>query len=302
MPSPSNPNPDGACIGHCDCGAVPCGEYLWDWRNGSQLTDWIIKSHIGGPNGLDNPAISGFFVDDFWCSDIVNGTGSCGDPVQGPTEVEAHSQVDMGLSDQDVADITNAWLAGFTAVQQAILDRGAYTWSLIPGQDNANAEPLIVNKDNCLRLMQRACSATDTPYRDAPLLHGVNFDANGNLTTLDADIAAFLLMRGPWAWTGAGYGISCDASSLRVPALTHSHLLLSHSPSFSSRYWGMSWPTGRTWNSSNVPVSRPPQFDVDYGEPLDANCLPSAADANVFVRRFSHHTAQLNCTDYTALV
>ena len=117
--------------------------------------------------------------------------------------------------------------------------------------------------------MLRACSATDTPYRDAPLLHGVNFDANGNLTTLDADIAAFLLMRGPWAWTGAGY-------------------------------WGMSWPTGRTWNSSNVPVARPPQFDVDYGAPLDANCLPLATDTNVFVRRFAHRTAQLNCTDYTA--
>jgi hypothetical protein len=23
VPSPSNPNPDGACVGHCDCGAVP---------------------------------------------------------------------------------------------------------------------------------------------------------------------------------------------------------------------------------------------------------------------------------------
>lgn len=30
VPSPSNPNPDGACVGHCYCGdATPCGEYLW---------------------------------------------------------------------------------------------------------------------------------------------------------------------------------------------------------------------------------------------------------------------------------
>ena len=201
VPSPSNPNPDGACVGHCDCGSVPCGEYLFDWRN-SSVGPWIIAHHLGGPNGLDNAAISGFFIDDFWCSNIINGTGNCGDPVQGPTEIDPHSQEDMGLSDQDIADITTGWLAGMTAAQQAILDRGAYTWSLIPGQDNANAEPLIVNQGNCREHMVRSCTSTDTPWRDAPLLHGVNFDASGNLTTIDADIASFLLMRGPWAWTG----------------------------------------------------------------------------------------------------
>ena len=169
VPSPSNPNPDGACVGNCDCGAVPCGEYLWDWRN-SSVAPWIIANHIGGPNGLDNAAISGYFIDDFWCSNIVNGTGACGDPVQGPTEIDAHSQADMGLSDQDIADITNGWLAGMTAAQQAILDRGAYTWSLIPGQDNANAEPVIVNKDNCRAHMLRAPSLRRlTPALLSPL-------------------------------------------------------------------------------------------------------------------------------------
>ena len=117
--------------------------------------------------------------------------------------------------------------------------------------------------------MLRACSSTDTPYRSVPLLHGVNIDASGNLTSLDADIASFLLMRGPWAWTGAGM-------------------------------WGMSWPTGRTWNSSNLPVSRPPQFDFDYGTPLDEHCFEAGAGSNIFFRRYTHRTPQLNCTAYTA--
>ncbi len=74
---------------------------------------------------------------DFWCSNLINGTGACTDPVQGPTEIDAcvqpkgaamvsscdvllalvtrsplpsspcsHSQEDMGLSDNDIADIT----------------------------------------------------------------------------------------------------------------------------------------------------------------------------------------------------
>ena len=56
---------------------------------------------------------------------------------------------------------------------------------------------------------------------------------------LEADIAAFLLMRGPWAWVGAGV-------------------------------WGMSWPVGITFNSSGNAVPRPPAMDLDYGVPVDA--------------------------------
>ena len=50
---------------------------------------------IYGPTGLDSPAIDGFFIDDYWCSNILD-NNSCGDPVQGPTEVDRFNQVDMG--------------------------------------------------------------------------------------------------------------------------------------------------------------------------------------------------------------
>ena len=144
VPSPSNPNPDGVCAGTCDCGGVPCGEYLFDHRNGTMLRDWLLNEVIGGPNGVDHPSISGLFIgergivlrrvwwvaashsvclraddargpsphphshphipsppliphtDDFWCSNILNGTGRCTDPVQGPTEIDRNSQVGGG--------------------------------------------------------------------------------------------------------------------------------------------------------------------------------------------------------------
>ena len=72
-------------------------------------------------------------IDDFWCSNIINGTGNCNDPVQGPTEIDRNSAADMGLSDNDIRDITQGWLDTMTAVQSYMLQRGAYTWSLIPG-------------------------------------------------------------------------------------------------------------------------------------------------------------------------
>ena len=42
--------------------------------------------------------MDGLFLDDFWCSNAINGT--CTDPVQGATEIDANQQVDMGLSDE----------------------------------------------------------------------------------------------------------------------------------------------------------------------------------------------------------
>lgn len=258
------PGGDGLCVGACDCGAVPCGEYLFDWRNGTQLLDWVISDVIFGPTKLGSPIVDGLFLDDFWCSNLLN--GSCTDPVQGPTEVEAHNQADMGLSDADVAAITRGWLAGFTAIQSAILARGKYTWSLIPGQDNANAEPRVVTRANCVAELSAACRA-DSPWVRAPLLHGLTFGPDSSLPSLDADLAAFLLMRGPWAWTGAGY-------------------------------WGMSWPTGQTWNSSNHPTPRPPQMLADYGAPIDSTCTPMGN--NVFQRRWEKSNVQLDCNTYTA--
>merc|ERR1711898_16653 len=48
VPTPSSPHPDGSCEGECDCGSQPCGEYLFDHRNGSQLREWILEKLIGG--------------------------------------------------------------------------------------------------------------------------------------------------------------------------------------------------------------------------------------------------------------
>lgn len=241
VPSPANPTPDGACVGTCDCGGVPCGEYLFDHRNGSMLRDWLIAEVILGPNGMGGPYMDGFFIDDFWCSSKLNGTHACTDPVQGPTEVDAHSQEDMGLSDDDVYDITLGWLTTMTAAQQAIVDAGGYTWSLIPGQDNANASPEMAGPDaaSCTAFLRRACDSTSPAYASVPLMFGMHpGNATVPLPYVDQDVAAFLLARGPYAYIGWGE-------------------------------WGMSWPAGKSWQTSNgTVVLRPPQMDADYGVPL----------------------------------
>lgn len=57
--SPGHPKGDGSCVDNCDCGKNPCGEYLWDHRNGSMLQSFLVEHYISGPTGVDNPAIDG---------------------------------------------------------------------------------------------------------------------------------------------------------------------------------------------------------------------------------------------------
>jgi hypothetical protein len=81
VPNNTMPHPDGACVGYCDCGAVPCGEYLFDHRNAS-LTRWLLDVYLADPAFVD-----GYFIDDYWRSCLSD--LSCAKPnmTQGPSEV-----------------------------------------------------------------------------------------------------------------------------------------------------------------------------------------------------------------------
>lgn len=184
------------------------GEYLFDHRNGSMLTEWLLKEYILSDTSLGSPFVDGMFIDDFWCSKIINGSLTCNDPVQGtifthiaydvgPSEIDKYSKMDMGLTNEDIVDILNGWLHNMEVVQEAILNAGGYTWSLIPNQDNANAMPnLITNSTLCITNMQTACNVSN-PYLTAPLLAGLTYNSTlGDFPYLEQQVAAFLLMRG----------------------------------------------------------------------------------------------------------
>lgn len=277
VPTAKQPHPDGSCHGACDCGSNPCGEYLFDFRNGSMLRDWIVDELILGPTALGDPNIAGTFIDDFWCSDLLcresNNTIAgcpCKDPVQGPTEIDRYAQTDMGLSDEDIREITIGWNATMTAVQRAHLAHGGYTWSLIPGQENANAMPVLLTPGNCELLLEQACpeadpsasassphsslvssaaaAAADPPaasgkWQSLPLLFGLQINHTSlSPSQLESDLAFFLLARGPHAYLGWGV-------------------------------WGMTWPFNPEAAHGELPplphgAPRPAMIDRDYGTPL----------------------------------
>jgi hypothetical protein len=105
-PPPSWP-PASQCAAACDCGSVPCGEYLFDHRNAS-LRRWLVDVYIGGAEGIGNPAVSGIFLDDTWTP-------------QGPTEEEEHAVADTGLSKADVAEMMVGYAGNLKAVQVRLI-------------------------------------------------------------------------------------------------------------------------------------------------------------------------------------
>ena len=65
----------------------------------------------------------------------------------------------MGLTDQEIKDITLGWFETMEAVGSAILAADGYTWSLMPGQTMANASPQKVSKATCAAALTAACKS-----------------------------------------------------------------------------------------------------------------------------------------------
>jgi hypothetical protein len=177
----------------------------------------------------------------------------------------------MGLTDEDIRDITVGWLQTMTAAQAALVGAGGYTWSLLPGQENANAQPLMLAKGApCSARVRAACGGAWEP---APLVMGLTPGANltaDPLPLLQPELAAFLLMRGGHAYLGWGQ-------------------------------WGMSWPAGVTWQSPNgTSVGLPPLLRRgDWGQP-HGRCREVGQDT--FERVYDAGVVRLNCSSYEATI
>jgi hypothetical protein len=94
-----------------------------------------------------------------------------------------------------------------TAAQEYIVQQGAYTWSLIPGQSNANAMPQLLSKTTCAQQMEaNGCGGEYVAHGEAdgpPLLWGITPGPSSDpFPQLTQDVAAFLLLRGPHAFIG----------------------------------------------------------------------------------------------------
>lgn len=196
--TPQHPKGDGSCVKACDCGCVPCGEYLWDHRNAS-MRAWLANVQATGKTALEDPNVDGIFTDDEW-----NAPG-------GPTEEDSHSVEDMGLTPMDVKAIQDGWILSMKAAQQAALDKGGFAWRLFsPGSSTGGSDP-VGGRSGCAAFMKAHCVRNDTLQHSAMMMNAGKSDDD-----FLPNLASFLLVRGPYAWFGNAWH-GCNSVPERRP-------------------------------------------------------------------------------------
>jgi hypothetical protein len=167
-------------------------------------------------------------------------------PIGGATEESYYCTVDMGLTQADTTALTDAWSETMAAVQAAILAKGAFAWAYfrqetIPGPGNADA-----------------CAAwfrgTGASLKDYAFVQQWTNATQRPLPAVSQDIAAFLLLRGPYAWIGSGW-IGC-VTDYPFPAELEVDYGVPMTPYFNETAPGSGVFT-RSWTKATVTFSCP---------------------------------------------
>jgi hypothetical protein len=195
-------------------GDFPAAEYVFDPRsmhvrvNGQTMLEWYIEDYVLMG---DNADVSGYFFDDHW----DNFTGS-DDHSVGPSEVANSAVEDMGLSParSEVDDVRAAFMTFMDAVYAAVRKSGRFAWQMFWNGDSptyskdgmrevalTGLKPLVT-KSNCTAELRHFCSAAGQKrVHSVAMVAAFSGAANG-----EQDVATFLLIRGPYAWLGSGWG------------------------------------------------------------------------------------------------
>lgn len=179
------------CFGNtsCNCGASPCGEFLFNFTN-PDMIDWWLLEHMGGDLGLDHPDVDGLILDDYWSA-------------SGPSEIDSNVLQDMGWADGDAAAMTAAWQSAMGRLYTMAAQRGKFLSDMGYSGDSLSG----ASSSQCTSRLSSMCSA-DTPSFGS--WYVVNYDyiqpPSFGIEAPNAllDIAYFLLTRGSCAGPGEG--------------------------------------------------------------------------------------------------
>ncbi len=207
--TPGYPHGDGDCAApNCDCGGVPCGFYIWNHSsttvvNNQTFLQWFRDSYVFDYQGT-SPLVSGMYFDDYW---VKSG--------QQFPDSWPHMVRDMGLTPAEQDRIAASYEANMKIIYAEMLERGMMSWQQMwNGEDDPQAKtgcctnPIIVKGSTCAPKLRKLCAANSSAqtrfmhYAFSP--GGCGHDPS-KLADPIADIANFLLIRGPFGYLGHGW-------------------------------------------------------------------------------------------------
>jgi hypothetical protein len=128
----------------------------------------------------------------------------------GPSEIEIHCLADMGLSVQDVLDLTAGWKQTTAAAMRAIAKAGGWVWQMFSG-----GTPVGLNAKGaeCVSALKASCKPTSA-QQTRMCMSGLTAAARPNgapsaFTDPESDVARFLLTRGPYGFLGTSW-VGCE--------------------------------------------------------------------------------------------
>lgn len=208
--TPEYPNGDGSCSSECDCGAVPCGEYIFDHRNDT-FGDWFINEYaINNRTLLHDPPISLGWVDDSMRA-------------SGPTEEDAHFIEDTGASDEDMLNHVVAYNNNNDELRRRVLRMGGYIWQLFGGGPGVK-ELGTDSADQCASNLRNWCFPESLVTTSMRLYQVDPSDALANATQYTSE---FLLTRGAYAYIGYSWR-GCSGTFWPRPSLWEQDYGLPH--------------------------------------------------------------------------
>jgi len=264
---PSNNRYDGTCSSPCDCGKIPCGEYLWDVRK-EFVRDYIVNEYVMGNYSMGSGLIDGISLDDSWVNATQQGSNSCtGSPVGGPSEIDSFCWTDMGLDEQDTVDLTNGWMETVAAVNEKVNAAGGMTMPQF-----STASTPANDTSQCVAFFRSACGPQGL-YQSLPILHSFS-EAPGRIFSpipyFTQDLVTFLLIRGDFGflgfnWNGCSYGQN---------------------------------PPGGRYNQS---WTFPEALNNDYGDPT-STCSENSQSPNIFERNFTKSHVSFDCNAWSGAI
>jgi hypothetical protein len=119
--------------------------------------------------------------------------------------MSANCTADMGLGTAEIKDITSQWRTNMITAKAVAVAAKGFNWQLLSSATTPKQGA------QCEAFFRRACAPHSQEYDSALMVAFAPEDEspNGRAPNFLADLAMFLLVRGPYAWIGHGF-VGCS--------------------------------------------------------------------------------------------